>query len=185
MGCSSSRDNDPVFEQTDEALARHLGSLCANCEQRRSVEGHDLCSICYREWARIHQRHSQQRLCSVCNATPPNVGYQWCQSCYEVHVQSLSMPQQSSDGEGDRSKLLALLPSRPFLGDGDALTKCEELGECTICQVEYEEGEDICVLPMCVHTFHSAVSLSTALHPTLCLAQYDPGTRLTPAHTSP
>lgn len=166
MGCSSSRD--PVFEQGDEALARHLESLCARCEQRTSVEGQQLCSVCYRALrtsaylqaagAASERRSHSQQFCSLCNANPPNAGYEWCQSCYEVSVQSLTPPHQGQDGDGGRSKLLALLPSRPFLGAEDALTKSgAQPGECTICQIEYEEGDDICLLPMCVHTFHSTV----------------------------
>lgn len=49
---------------------------------------------------------------------------------------------------------LAALPCRKFLGESDALQ--DDMACCTICQIEYEEGDELHMLPACSHTFHAA-----------------------------
>lgn len=121
--------------------------------------------------------------CSLCAAAPANPGYHWCTGCYlqQSHAgQSGNGGQGGSAGQGSSAAppenasyeellaweetrcagappkgmtrgQLATLPRRTFLGardGGDA--------ECAICQIEYEEGDDLCILPACAHTFHFA-----------------------------
>ena len=71
------------------------------------------------------------------------------------------MPWHAGANEERGDFLLALLPTRPFLGDSDALkrTGAAEAAECTICCLDYEEGDEICVLPMCMHAYHASCIL--------------------------
>ena len=48
---------------------------------------------------------------------------------------------------------LARLPRRAFKGGGDALKGDE--ASCSICMCEYEEGEELSLMPACAHAFHA------------------------------
>lgn len=148
----------------DEAMARALAALCVVCESRAAEPGFELCKECYRA-ARRASSHAADR-CTMCGTAAPNAGYQWCQSCYETHMresqqQHQPWPWQQTAPQGiDRNSvgaLLELLPLRRSKGDSDVLNQAVEgMSECTICQLEYEEGDEISTLPMCMHTYHTA-----------------------------
>ena len=48
---------------------------------------------------------------------------------------------------------LARLPRRTFLGSSDALKGDE--ASCSICMCEYDEGEELSMMPACAHAFHA------------------------------
>ena len=56
--------------------------------------------------------------------------------------------------QGFKPRQLAALPKRRFKGATDALKGDD--ATCVICQDEYEEGDELSLLPGCAHTFHEA-----------------------------
>ena len=143
---------------SDEELARQLEGLCAHCDRRKARPGHELCSQCYAAYVA-----RPSAVCSVCGVSPPNAGYRWCQECYETFLISRASQQRRvaaspsppvQHQESQPSSMLSSLPSRVFLGPTDALQGDD--AECSICCIEYEQGDEICLLPACMHAFHPA-----------------------------
>ncbi len=56
--------------------------------------------------------------------------------------------------KGASSSQVSALPRRPFLGARDALKGDDAM--CSVCRMEYEEGDELAVLPACAHAFHAA-----------------------------
>ena len=120
-------------------------------------------------------------MCVACGLHRKDLGYDMCRPCFEAQRPSASpslIPFLAPAGSGSEavssggsdegtmsSRSLTMLPTRPFLGGSDALKAAD--AECAICAVEYELGDNLCVLPACVHTFHAAcVSQWLANHAT-------------------
>ena len=145
-----------AHQLSDEELARQLEGLCAHCDRRKARPGHELCSVCYAAYVA-----RTSATCSLCGVMPPNVGYRWCQECYEnylinqasqQHPPAPPTPQRHRVQDSHPSSMLSSLPSRTFLGAADVLQGND--AECTICCIEYEQGDEICLLPACMHAFH-------------------------------
>ena len=70
-----------------------------------------------------------------------------CLPCVLVAMRLLAEP------EGTQEDIIASIPKRTFHVDPTPLPEGQERPSCSICMVEYEEGEEIRVLP-CTHEFH-------------------------------
>ena len=131
-----------------------------------------MCAICYALSRAVAAQQEDSdddedgRLCALCNGAAPQPGSQFCQSCYAVQIQSLqqrpsrdggrAMPWQADANEARGDFLLALLPTRPFLGDADAL-KREGAAEAAVREVLEETGVETevpssliyaCIMPL-------------------------------------
>lgn len=163
----------PIID--DEALARQLAAGCAECT-RPAMAGRQLCDVCYQrltaERAAIESQLAALR-CAMCNAVPPRAGRRLCQECYNEASAAAQQSTVANDTR-DQAQVLSQLPMRRFLGARDALnTHSQDEGggaaaECTICCGDYEEGEEICVLPMCMHSFHAACVLEWLAKESTC-----------------
>ena len=121
-------------------------------------------------------------MCTVCGSARANPGYEWCSACYGQHqarqggggrrggsaASGAGPPENASYEEllaweeargaagppkGLSRGMIEGLPQRIFLGAEDALKGDEAL--CAVCQMEYEPGELLSLLP-CTHAFHGS-----------------------------
>ena len=163
--------------------------------------------------ARRRAASASRSLCTRCSASPPNRGYEWCQSCYVADLlrhrdigagfggvggfggfgggggggfpfggfpfggfplggggafQAMGVVGGAPREDATYEELLALdanavsqglsraqmsaLASRRYLGERDALASKGE-ASCVICLCEYDEGDEMHMLP-CAHGFH-------------------------------
>ena len=170
--------------QRDEELARRLQGLCHECEMREATPGHNWCKQCYDRFLALETNLCAicssapptpgYEMCRVCYNAQQGIG---------GHSTSLSDVGSSEDeyedddeyddehapgghadagsggaaaphqGNGMGAWQLSVLPTRSFLGEQDALVGEEAV--CTICQIEYEPGEQLVMLPACAHAFHA------------------------------
>jgi hypothetical protein len=164
-------------EQRSGAMT--TASRCVVCGRAPSNPDYDLCQSCFSR----SRRNGQCTICHSAPANVGYAWCQRCYHAQSVRggsgsgsggggsaaAAAVSAPREDATYEellaweesrgragpslGMSQRQLSYLPRRPFLGERDALKGEQAL--CSICQMDYEEADELILLPACAHTFHA------------------------------